>query len=527
VFHQDLGAPRKGSASTISDIPYTPSGPTISRMSVNSLLSPDFHHEHGLNGDAVLGFNAERPPTGGSIEYGLDHGTPDQDVNDHQDAGPRVRIFDRISLDRQMGAEARGSEVAPEDPERKTLLTAGGYYATHVPIRIPRKLSPLPRALLENPINLMYFHHFLNHTARLLVPHDCVENPFRSVMPSMAIEDPNLLNLMLAYSASHRARFLRHAEPSNRIALWVHDVFPALLHALNDPQKHITDSHLATAIMLLSLEIVSPGAFGVEASWQTYLSLARDLFRARQDQCLIRPDDERARFLTRWLAYLDVFGSLSCRFTDPPLFEDPYWPPNEDDEFRVDCFTGFTPRTGLYLARLSRLTNSCDNERFDKSGQFRRHWTPSPPIISEAHKLLEDMHRSQQRGHTRGTHHTEQENLEMSATDRAFHWAAVLHAYRRVLCKAPDLDVANAVGQLIDALGEIPPGSSTEVSILFPLFTAGCEARNSCQRSVIVDRVKNFEAEGLRQIRDARWLMERCWETDLPWIVSARKEFLG
>jgi len=96
-----------------------------------------------------------------------------------------------------------------------------------------------------------------------------------------------------------------------------------------------------------------------------------------------------------------------------------------------------------------------------------------------------------------------------------------------VLCKAPDLDVANAVGQLIDALGEIPPGSSTEVSILFPLFTAGCEARDPCQRSVIVDRVKNFEAEGLRQIRDARWLMERCWETDLPWIVSARKEFLG
>jgi hypothetical protein len=111
------------------------------------------------------------------------------------------------------------------------------------------------------------------------------------------------------------------------------------------------------------------------------------------------------------------------------------------------------------------------------------------------------MHYSQQRGHTRGNHHTEQENLEMSATDRAFHWAAVLHAYRRVLCKAPDLDVANAVGQLIDALGEIPPGSSTEVSILFPLFTAGCEARDPCQRSVIVDRVKNFEAEGLRQVR--------------------------
>jgi len=115
----------------------------------------------------------------------------------------------------------------------------------------------------------------------------------------------------------------------------------------------------------------------------------------------------------------------------------------------------------------------------------------------------------------------------MFATDRAFHWAAVLHAYRRVLCKPADQEVEFAVGQLINALGEIPPGSSTEVSILFPLFTAGCEARDDQQRAVIGDRVKNFEAEGLRQIRDARRLMERCWKNDLPWIVSARKEFLG
>ena len=158
----------------------------MSRMSVNSLLSqpPDFHHEPGRNGDAVLGFDAEPPLTGGFIEYGLDDGAPDHDIIEHPDAGPRVLIFpmiDRINLDRQMRAEAPGSAVAPE---RKTLLTAGSYYATQVRIRIPRKLSPLPMALSEHPINLMYFHHFLNHTARLLVPHDCLENPFRSVMPS-------------------------------------------------------------------------------------------------------------------------------------------------------------------------------------------------------------------------------------------------------------------------------------------------------------------------------------------------------
>ena len=93
---------------------------------------------------------------------------------------------------------------------------------------------------------------------------------------TVAITDPNLLNLMLAYSASHRARFLRHPEPSNRIAHWVRDVFPTLRHALNDPGENVTDSHLATAIMLVSLKIVSPSTFEVPIPWHTHLKLARD-----------------------------------------------------------------------------------------------------------------------------------------------------------------------------------------------------------------------------------------------------------
>lgn len=32
-------------------------------------------------------------------------------------------------------------------------------------------------------MNLLYFHHFLNHTARILVPHDCERNPFRLILP--------------------------------------------------------------------------------------------------------------------------------------------------------------------------------------------------------------------------------------------------------------------------------------------------------------------------------------------------------
>jgi hypothetical protein len=78
----------------------------------------------------------------------------------------------------------------------------------------------------------------------------------------MALQDPNLMKLLLAYSAAHRARLLQQPEPATRIALWVKDIFPNLRHALNDPSKIVSNENLCCAIMLASLEIISPKAFG-------------------------------------------------------------------------------------------------------------------------------------------------------------------------------------------------------------------------------------------------------------------------
>lgn len=119
--------------------------------------------------------------------YGLDCGRPDLDLNkndDHSalDVNHALRL---INSQRKSGrtVESMEQQVNPvlgpcSQPVSDT------YYAFPVSVDVPRYLSPLPMALLENPINLMYFHHFINHTARMLVPHDCENNPFVSVLPS-------------------------------------------------------------------------------------------------------------------------------------------------------------------------------------------------------------------------------------------------------------------------------------------------------------------------------------------------------
>lgn len=115
--------------------------------------------------------------------YGLDSGRPDQDLalnNDH------AAIDINSALD-SLHTAGRSESTSPKALSTGSIeqdAVSHGYYASPVPINIPRYLSPLPSTLLENPINLMYFHHFVNHTSRMLVPHDCDKNPFISVLPS-------------------------------------------------------------------------------------------------------------------------------------------------------------------------------------------------------------------------------------------------------------------------------------------------------------------------------------------------------
>lgn len=119
--------------------------------------------------------------------YGLDCGRPDLDLNKNDDhsALDVNHALGLINSQRKSGrnVESMEQQVNPvlgpcSQPVSDT------YYAFPVSVDVPRYLSPLPMALLENPINLMYFHHFINHTARMLVPHDCEDNPFVSVLPS-------------------------------------------------------------------------------------------------------------------------------------------------------------------------------------------------------------------------------------------------------------------------------------------------------------------------------------------------------
>ena len=525
--------------------------PDLRRLSVKSLLSEPSEE-------------AERPRFSrseslGYRTYGFDHGFEDLDVPRNDDTN--VILPKSPDLRRASAAVSEVSTSSGEPDARQIAFEPGGYYAQPVAVKIPKFLEPLPEELLNNHMNLLYFHHFINHTGRILVPHDCPENPFRGVLPQMAVRDKHLLHLMLAFSASHRARLLNHDEPANRIAAWMSDVLPALREALAEPSSpgnaDPTDpsslAPLATAIMLASLEIVSPSTFSVSIPWQQHLQVARQMIISKGglDRLAQKADGARDKaifFLSRWFAYLDVLGSLGSGQRDEPLYgaylEDGggLWLVNRGNEelYQIDCFFGFSGRCIALLARVAELAAQCDQQRIEpETKQVRADWKPPDVIRQEADQLRGRIVASASSWYG-GCNHTnpyipnspggksDQDVEEIYATNEAYHWAGLIHLSRRVLAlPSNDPEVQENVRRIIQSLCVVRRGSSAESCLLFPMFTAGCEAQTKADRDVFMDRLRAVEGWGMEHVTRARALMEKVWSTGKPWETLVDGEFFG
>jgi hypothetical protein len=339
--------------------------------------------------------------------------------------------------------------------------------------------------------------------------------------------------------------------------------------------------------MLASLEIISPSSFGVSIPWQNHLSIARSIIRSRNKPHSISRSDPVLYFLTRWLAYLDVMGSLSGRRNEEPLFAGNYWSNNsgsevgsvhslslesdlegEDDDYTIDCLLGFTTRCVQILAQVASLAHACDKHRIDdQTNLVRAEWRPSQLILDQADRLKSDLEHARdheqkncahhspvvskaslhetQNGHYHAQTHThthnsgnsfgslmtQQEANEALLTNSAFHWAGLIHLLRRVHnLPREDPQVQRAVHEVVNIISEIREGGSAEACLLFPMFSAGVEAIEKDDRELILKRVKGAEGIGMSQVGRARRIMEKVWRGGGAWetvVGGGAGEFFG
>lgn len=160
--------------------------PHSRRLSVQSLLSgPSGEHRSPANHRSP---HYPKADMDGATVYGYDHGLPDLDIpknNDSMAISPQSPVSVRLDMHSPF---AVGSAASSPSQPKEQAFERGGYYAQPVPIKILKEFEPLPHYLTDSPMNLLYFHHFLNHTARILAPHDCPDNPLKSILPKSTFE---------------------------------------------------------------------------------------------------------------------------------------------------------------------------------------------------------------------------------------------------------------------------------------------------------------------------------------------------
>lgn len=63
-----------------------------------------------------------------------------------------------------------------------------------------------------------------------------------------------------------------------------------------------------------------------------------------------------------------------------------------------------------------------------------------------------------------------------------------------------DVEVQFAVSEIVGQLGKVRRGGTAEANLLFPMFTAGCDAREGAVRAEIMERLRGVEGSGMTQV---------------------------
>ncbi|ODA79615.1 hypothetical protein RJ55_05209 [Drechmeria coniospora] len=430
------------------------------------------------------------------------------------------------------------------------------YHGMASPASMSWELGPLPDR--NSRVNMLYFQHFIEHTARVLVPyHDAKSNPMSTTLPRMALQSDGLLSLLLAYSAAHQARTAQSEVPEVRMAQWAQAIFPELREFLADAEQPVPNVALVMSIMLASLEVISPGALGHGISWREHLNLAGNLMTRHLNELDGQGPDEQlgedCLFIRSWLARIHLRAAFRPAPTDEAAsrilaLDIGALVPDKDE---IDCIMGHSARCARLLSQVADMAKRCDRERTGLGKEARCRWMPHRETVERAVALERELIASLNQS-SRPCIHVRMGNIQMrdlaelAAANEAFHWAGLAHLHRRVMGKdSAHADVQWAVHRILECLDQTRIGGSAEMGMLFPMFTAGCETVGKAPRARVLARFKSAERSGMFQVSiglvhahggdanstmqvcQARRLMETVWEEGCPWEALTKDEYIG
>lgn len=448
---------------------------------------------------------------------------------------------------------------------------------------IPVSLPFLPEILHQVPKYRELFHFFINKTADCLVPLPAAyqQNPFKHILPRMAMSTPHLLTLLLAYAASHQSNYLHQKRPKDLIERLMTRTFDGLARSLEDGSEAHSDATLATATMLCSYEVTNGGK---NDSWRNHLRGARNIIVARgladsNQGGVLQLLDNRSNtgsspgdstvmgssvvqgpqplrvlsenidpgkvsyFLLRVLAYLDILGSLSSPkgsslLTTKEDISGLWSVPlsakidsmSNEGLGNIDFLLGIELDLIPIYSKVASLVRRQNRLQMLKAAQDTSESIPDGEYELENESVISDaLMLSQVLLSCASNTELRRKNLMRSGADTThvglasmsllFTYAVLLHLYRRVLLLSSDSNsVTEIIGFITSHLeSDIEPGSPIEACLAFPIVTAACETKDLELRKLFWARLKSMTRFGIGHITQATELVKKAWAEDKTW----------
>ncbi|OQE05064.1 hypothetical protein PENVUL_c027G08469 [Penicillium vulpinum] len=323
-------------------------------------------------------------------------------------------------------------------------------------------LSPL----LSSKESQFFMHIFNTETAPRLFP--AAPALFLQRIITSSLETPHLLYALLASACSHHSRLVQNTGPRSRVSClrFTNLSISCLRSALSETSATLTAETVTTAMALCTNDVCN----GNMQAWKTHLDGVMRLLNVFLDsQGTLRITDPYIQCLVKWFTTMDVLAGLSGLSTTGMMSSDTRLLDRSFDLLNrnVDDICGYSLKLAPLLAHLSQLVQ----QKCHTGAGMQQN------VLAEGRRLETEIISLVECSVSGG------DSIELQSTHLAFIHSALLHLHRRVQTLQRNHEtVKEDIRRIIAAVKDIPPFSSANILILWPMFSVGCETNDTKER---------------------------------------------
>lgn len=418
---------------------------------------------------------------------------------------------------------------------------------------IPRGLAPLPDILLNVPFYYESFKFYMDSTTSILTPADnsiYVDNPFKIVLPKLAMANDGLMSLLIAFGICHKAALENDKSKDLIVESLINRTLKELFKLLSNPETSTSDLTLALVMMLSSFTV-----FSFHFHWKLHMKGAKQIFLDRgynkpfnkllNDSSLNSHGNSSMRqkllyFLIRWFAYIDIFTDLSSpllptieelkkfdyvNYNDPNFVIDltndkmDYQFPEDTDKtsslISLESHQSIDYMLGFNLKILPILSQLCSLIKIVNILKIKNPALNLPLDINrQALEIQQKLNEYQYPIFltSKTPHYTSINHL--IASNQCFILMGTLQLYTRVLHLDRNSSLIQSICSKMKLLIEsyIDTKIPNSITLILPMFIAGCESIDPNLRSFWWEKLGDLKSRGGINAEVAMNLMNGCWK---------------